>query len=257
MCDAPFHRLSRRGVMGGLLAGAAVAGCSENAVTGRNQLILVSDGELVGLADQAWSQLSAETPRLRDPAADARVTRVGSAIAQATGRKDLTWDFAVFDGPQVNAFVLPNGKVAVFRGLLEAVRSDDELAAVMGHEAGHVVVRHAAERVSQELAVQAGVTLAQVLLSNGGGEHADEIGAALGMGAVYGVILPYSRKHELEADAVGVDLMRKAGYDPRAAVKFWERRIAEADQRQPPEFLSTHPADRIRLARLREVVAEA
>jgi predicted Zn-dependent protease len=256
MCDSPAHRFSRRGILGGLLAGAAAA-CSESPVTGRKQLILVSDGELAGLADQAWSQLTAEAPRLREPQANARVTHVGEKIARATGRTDLTWDFAVFDTPEVNAFVLPNGKVAVFRGLLETVQSDGELAAVLGHEAGHVVVRHAAERVSQELAVQAGVSLAQLLLSDSAGEHADEIGAALGMGAVYGVILPYSRKHELEADAVGVDLMRKAGYAPKAAVSFWERRIAEADQRQPPEFLSTHPADRTRLARLRELTAAA
>lgn len=255
MCAEPLHRLSRRGVLAGLLAGAAA--CSENPVTGRNQLIIVSDGELAGLADQAWSQLAAEAPRLREPAANARVARVGSAIAKASGRDDLAWDFAVFDSPDVNALVLPNGKVAVFRGLLETIRSDDELAAVLGHEAGHVVVRHAAERVSQELAVQAGVSLAQLLLSDSAGEHADEIGAAIGAGAVYGVILPYSRKHELEADAVGVELMREAGYAPEAALKFWERRIAEAAQAQPPEFLSTHPADKTRLARLREVVAAA
>lgn len=255
MCDGPVHRLSRRGTLIGLLAGS-VAACSENSVTGRNQLILVSDGQLVGLADQSWSQLTSETPRWRDPAANARVGRVGKAIAEATGRTDLTWEFAVFDSPDVNAFVLPNGKIAVFRGLLETVRSDAELAAVLGHEAGHVVVRHAAERVSQELAVQAGVSLAQLLLSDGG-QYANEIGAALGMGAVYGVILPYSRKHELEADAVGVDLMRKAGYEPRAALRFWERRIAEAKASQTPEFLSTHPADETRLARLREVVAKA
>jgi predicted Zn-dependent protease len=256
MCDGPVHRLSRRGTLIGLLAGS-VAACSENSVTGRNQLILVSDGQLVGLADQSWSQLTAETPRWRDAAANARVIRVGKSIADATGRTDLTWDFAVFDTSDVNAFVLPNGKIAVFRGLLDTVRSDAELAAVLGHEAGHVVVRHAAERVSQELAVQAGVSLAQLLLSDNGGQYADEIGAALGMGAVYGVILPYSRKHELEADAVGVDLMRKAGYEPRAALRFWERRIAEAKANQPPEFLSTHPADETRLARLRAVVEKA
>ena len=254
MCGAPGHHLSRRGLLAGLAA-APVLGCSENDATGRNQLILVSDAQLAGLGDQAWDEFNSATPRLRDPAAQARVAAVGSAIARATGRTDLDWDFAVFDSPEANAFVLPNGKVAVFRGLLASVRSDDELAAVMGHEAGHIVVRHAAERVSQQLAIEAGVGLAQLLLSDRAGEHADEVAAALGMGAVYGVILPYSRKHELEADAVGVGLMRAAGHDPQAALSFWERRIAEAQGRDPPEFLSTHPADRTRLAALRQAVA--
>lgn len=254
MCSRPGCRMSRRGLLGALAAGLALAACTRNPTTGREQFLLVSDEQLAGLADQAWSELSAQTPRLRDSAAQARVARIGAEVARASGRDDLDWEYAVFDRPEVNAFVLPNGKVAVFRGLLATVRSDDELAAVMGHEVGHVVVRHAAERVSQELAIQAGVSLAQVLLSESAGEWSDEIAAALGMGAVYGVVLPYSRRHELEADAVGVDLMARAGHDPSAALRFWERRIAEAEGAQPPEFLSTHPADQTRLAALREVV---
>lgn len=252
MCRACF---SRRRLLGALAA-VPLAACSENVETGRNQLILVDDGQLAGLADQAWGDLVGKTPRLRDPGAQARIARIGAGIAEATGRTDLDWGYAVFDSPDVNAFVLPNGKVAVFRGLLDAVRSDDELAAVMGHEAGHVVARHAAERVSQQLAIQAGVSLAQILLSEGAGENADEIAGALGMGALYGVILPYSRKHELEADGLGLALMEKAGHDPRAAVAFWERRIADAKgQPNVPEVLSTHPADATRLERLREAVA--
>jgi predicted Zn-dependent protease len=252
MCRVCF---SRRALLA-VLAAAPLAACSENLETGRNQLILVDDGQLAGLADQAWGDLRGKTPLLADPDAQARIARIGAGIARATGRTDLDWGYAVFDSPDVNAFVLPNGKVAVFRGLLEAVRSDDELAAVMGHEAGHVVARHAAERVSQQLAIQAGVSLAQILLSDGAGENADEIAGALGMGALYGVILPYSRKHELEADGLGLTLMERAGHDPKAAVAFWERRIAEA-KGQPgmPEVLSTHPADGTRLARLREAVA--
>ncbi|MDD3838163.1 MAG: M48 family metallopeptidase [Phenylobacterium sp.] len=252
MCGAC---LSRRRLLAALAA-APLAACSENLDTGRNQLILVDDAQLAGLADQAWGDLAAKTPRLADPEAQARVARVGAGIAGATGRTDLDWGYEVFDAPDSNAFVLPNGKVAVFRGLLEAVRSDDELAAVMGHEAGHVVARHAAERVSQQLAIQAGVSLVQILLSDQAGESADAIAGALGMGALYGVILPYSRKHELEADALGLTLMEKAGHDPVAAVAFWERRIAESrGQGGVPEVLSTHPADATRLARLREAVA--
>lgn len=247
--------MSRRTLLGALAAGVPLAACSDNPETGRSQLLLVDDAQLAGLADRAWAELRGKTPLLADPAAQARVGRIGSAIASATGRTDLNWGYAVFDSPDVNAFVLPNGKVAVFRGLLAAVRSDDELAAVMGHEVGHVVARHAAERVSQQLAIQAGVGLAQILLSDQVGEHADEIAGALGMGAMYGVILPYSRRHELEADGLGLTLMETAGHDPKAALAFWERRIAEAKgQRRTPEVLSTHPADATRLAALREAV---
>jgi predicted Zn-dependent protease len=239
-----------------LAAIAALTGCSENAQTGRNQLALVPDEQLYGLADQAWAEVVRQHPPLNDPAANARLARIGRRLAEASGRSDLNWRFAMLDGGDVNAFVLPNGQVGVFRGLFEFARSDDEIASVLGHEIGHVLARHPAERVSQELAVQAGVGLAQILLSNGeNAEQAGQIAGALGMGATVGVLLPYSRRHELEADKVGVELMRDAGFDPAAAVSFWERMIARSDGPKPLEALSTHPADGRRLAELKAVVA--
>ena len=163
----------------------------------------------------------------------------------------------VFDRPEINAFVLPNGKVGAFKGLLDFVQDDDELAGVLGHEVGHVLARHPSERVSQQMAVEVGVNVLQAILASGDyAEHAGEIAGALGMGAVYGVILPYSRSHELEADRLGVDLAQRAGMDPAGAVRFFERMAQEgAGQAQPPEVLSTHPADEPRLAALREAVA--
>ncbi|MCR5878109.1 M48 family metallopeptidase [Phenylobacterium sp. J367] len=255
MCGACY---SRRSFLA-LGAAAALAGCSENADTGRRQLAFVSDDQLAGMADQAWSQVTAQVPPLRDPAYQARLARIAAPIVAASGR-DLDWDFVVLDSPEFNAFVLPNGKVGFFRGLFDFARSDDEIGSVVGHEVGHIVARHPAERISQELAVRAGVGIAQILLANGegGGQYAGEIAAALGLGAMYGVILPYSRKHELEADRVGVGLMREAGQDPRAAVSFWERMVARAaGQPRPIEALSTHPADDRRLAELRRVVEAA
>jgi predicted Zn-dependent protease len=247
--------LSRRRVLAGLGA-AALAGCSENAATGRKQLVVVDDGQLAGMADQAWNEVLAKVKPVTDPAAHARLARIGAPLVKASGRTDLDWSFTVLDSPELNAFVLPNGRVGFFRGLLDLARSDDEVASVLGHEVGHVLARHAAERMSQEIAVQAGVSIAQMLISDQAGEYTDEIGAALGMGAVYGVILPYSRKHELEADRVGVDLMRKAGLDPNAAVRFWERMVARgAEAQKPPEVISTHPADERRLAELKAAVA--
>lgn len=246
--------LSRRGMLAALAA-TALAGCSENAATGRRQLVFVDDAQLAGMADQTWTQLTATVKPLGDGAADARVARIAAPLVKAAGRDDLDWSFTVLDSPELNAFVLPNGRVGVFRGLLELAGSDDELASVLGHEIGHLVARHPAERVSQEVAVQAGVSIAQLLIAEKAGEYTDEIGAALGVGATLGVILPYSRKHELEADRLGVELMRKAGKDPSAAVRFWRRMIARSDsQPKPPEVISTHPADQRRLDALQAAI---
>ncbi len=240
------------------LGATALAGCTENATTGRKQLVLVDDRQLAGMADQAWAEMAAKVAPVRDPAIQARLARIGAPLVAASGRSDLKWSFTVLDSPEFNAFVLPNGRVGFFRGLFDFAGSDDEIGSVLGHEVGHIVARHPAERVSQEVAVQAGVAIAQRLLAEDAGQYADEVGAALGMGAMFGVILPHSRKHELEADRVGVDLMRKAGLDPRAAVRFWERMSARAESAgSPPEVISTHPADDRRLAELKAAVATA
>jgi len=250
--------ISRRGVFAGLVGAAALAaaGCSENADLGRSQLALVDDAQLAQLADQAWSEMTARIAPVRDPDMQARLARLARPLAEAAGRPDLSWAFAVLDSPELNAFVLPNGKVGVFRGLMEFAQDDDELGSVIAHEVGHIVARHPAERVSQQLAVQAGVSIAQALLSGENGQNADALAGALGLGAVYGVILPFSRSHELEADRVGVGLMAEAGMDPRGAVTFWQRMISRGDQAaKPPEALSTHPADGRRLAALESAVA--
>ena len=249
--------VSRRNLLTMLASGAVLVGCSENVATGRSQFAVVPDEALVQMADQAWRDVKAQSPLSQDAAEQARLERVGRKIVAASGRNDLEWEFAVFDGPQINAFVLPNGKVGAFKGLMDFAQDDDELAGVLGHEVGHILARHSAERVSQELAVQLGVGVVTAVLSNGEhGEYAGEIAGALGMGALYGVILPYSRQHELEADSVGVGLAQQAGMDPAGAVRFFERMAAQGEgQAQPPEVLSTHPADGPRLAALREAVA--
>lgn len=252
-CDA---RLSRRGLLAGLTA-VSLTGCSENAATGRRQLVLVSDSQLAEMADAPWAEIVAKAPPVRDPDVQARLARIGRPLTLAANRPDLKWSFTVLESPELNAFVLPNGRVGFFRGLLDLARSDDEVASVLGHEIGHILARHPAERVSHQLAAQAGVTLAQlVMLSGENARFADEVGAALGLGAQFGVILPYARRQELEADRIGVDLMRKAGMDPAAAVTFWERMARAAhSQGRPPEVLSTHPADGRRIEALEAAVA--
>lgn len=256
-CHGRAEPLSRRNLLSLLAAGALVVGCSQNDETGRSQFAVVPDEALTQMADQAWSDLRAQTRAAADPAVQARLEQVGWKIVEASGRTDLAWEFVVFDRPEINAFVLPNGKVGAFKGLMDFVQDDDELAGVLGHEVGHVLARHPSERVSQQMAVELGVNVLQAILANGEyAEHAGEIAGALGMGAMYGVILPYSRNHELEADRVGVELAQRAGLDPAGAVRFFERMAAEGDKRpQPPEVLSTHPADGPRLAALREAVA--
>jgi predicted Zn-dependent protease len=241
---------SRRSLLGAFAA-LALAGCTENAATGRKQLVLVDDAQLADLADASWREMAAKVRPVGDPAVQARLSRIGGPLVAASGRTDLNWSFTVLDSPDLNAFVLPNGR-------MQLAGSDDELASVLGHEIGHIVARHPAERVSQELAVNAGVSIVQMLIAGEAGEYADEIAGALGMGAVVGVLLPYSRDHELEADRLGVNLMREVGRDPRAAIRFWQRMTAAAAGRpKPPEVISTHPADDRRMAALEAAIRSA
>lgn len=244
----------RRTLIKALAAGALlapVAACSENPATGRRQFVIVSDETLAGMAAQTWAEILRSTPVSEDARLQARLRRVGARVAERSGLTGLDWEFVAFDSPEINAFVLPGGKVGFFRGLIDFAEDDGEIAAVMGHEIGHVAARHAAERVSQQLAVQIGVQAAAAALSENLGEFADEAAAALGAGLTYGVILPYSRRHELEADRLGVGFMEAASYAPAHALTFWRRMISESDARaRPLAWLSTHPAPDDRLEAL-------
>src|SRR4029453_3192976 len=168
------------------------------------------------------------------------VRRIGERLASAAERPDYKWEYAVIDDPkQINAFALPGGKVAVYTGILPVAQDSDGLAVVMGHEIAHVIARHGAERISQGLATQLG---AEVLgAAAGGGPQANVLLAAYGLGAQLGVLLPYSRTQESEADHIGLILMAKAGYDPRAAPEFWKRMAKAASGGGTPDFLPPHP----------------
>jgi predicted Zn-dependent protease len=246
--------LSRRNLLGLLGGGAIVAACSENAATGRRQFVLVSDDELAALGEQAWRDALSQLPRVENRRMEERLASIGERVVAASNVSVASWQFAVFDNPAINAFVLPGGKVGFYRGLVEAAASDDEIAAVVGHEVAHVAARHAAERLSQQMALQMGVSLASVALSEEYGQNADIIAGALGAGALYGVILPYSRMQELEADRLGVDLMSQAEFDPAGALSFW-RRMASGGE-GALEWMSTHPADQTRLERLQTLIGE-
>lgn len=231
-------------------AALSTAACAYNETLGRSQFLIVDDAALTQQSDAAWAQALRTQRTSSDAAANARVRRVGGRIVEAAGLTDRSWDYAVFVSERPNAFVLPSGKIGVTTGLLALVRTDDQLAAVLGHEVGHVVARHAAERYSSTAAT--GLVLSGV--RSAAGDYAQAAGAIGGLGAQLGVLLPFSRRHELEADRLGVDYMQRAGFRPSEAIALW-RLMAGQRQGSTPEFASTHPSDASRIAALEQYIA--
>ena len=237
-----------------LVLAAVLAGCETVPVTGRSQLNLVSPAQETEMGTEAYKEILGKAKVSKDPAANALVTKVGTRIAQATGRTDLQWEFTVIDDPKtVNAFALPGGKVAVYTGILPITRDEAGLAAVLGHEVSHVMARHSAERISQQLGVQLTVQLAGAAL--GVDPQLTQAGAGV---IANSLLLPWGRSQESEADHLGLIYMAKAGYDPHAARDLWLR-MAEASkgQSKPPEFLSTHPSDATRVKQIEGWMPEA
>jgi len=251
--------MHRREIIAGLAAGTILpfaSGCADNSALGRSQLMLVSDGDLAQLSNQAWRDSLQRERVLRDPSYNRRLQRVGQRLVDSSGQSHLDWEFVVFDSDTVNAWVLPNGKVAFYKGIMDIMDTDDQLATVMGHEVGHVAARHSAERASQQMAAQYGMAMVNSMLgSRSDIRYNEEIGAALGMGVTFGLILPYSRQHEFEADRLGVDYMVGANYDPRHAIDFWLGMSAMHD-RNEMDFMSTHPSDQSRIAAMRQHISE-
>ncbi|MFQ5896945.1 MAG: M48 family metallopeptidase [Candidatus Methylomirabilia bacterium] len=241
-----------------LLLGLWVA-CETVPITGRSQLILLSEAQEVRMGLQAYRQILGKSKVSRDPELNAMVRRVGSRIASATGRTDYRWEFTVIEGDKrINAFALPGGKVAVYTGMLRVTKDDAGLATVIGHEVAHAIARHGAERVSQGLLVQVGLTAVQVGMANRDPRTVRRVATLLGAGASVGVILPFSRAQESEADRLGLIYMARAGYDPRAAISFWQRMEAATRGRgRPPEFLSTHPSHGARIRQIQRWIPEA
>ena len=222
-----------------LALGSLLSACATTPETGRQQLSLVSDEQMIQMGEEAYKQLLSESKISKNRELNAQVQEIGRRIAQASG-VDYNWEFTVIDDPKtVNAFCLPGGKVGVYTGLIPIAENTAGLAAVIGHEVAHAVLRHSSERMSQEMLTKAGLTLASVGFSNS--KYRDMIAGALGIGAAYGITLPFSRFHEAEADEVGLEYMAKAGYDPQEAVALWQRMGEVGGGSRPPELLSTHP----------------
>ena len=228
----------------------ALGACAYNETLGRNQLLIVDDSALAQASDQAWAQALQQNPVSRDAAQNTRVRTVGERITRAANLTDRRWEYAVFQSTSPNAFVLPSGKIGVTTGMLSLARNDDQLAAVIGHEVAHVVARHAAERYSQTALTQTGLQVAQGVA----GDYGRAVGALGGAGAQLGVLLPFSRTHELEADRLGVDYMAAAGYRPREAVVLFQA-MADGRQGSQSEVTSTHPSDATRISQLEQYIA--
>jgi predicted Zn-dependent protease len=218
----------------------AIVACATAPYTKRSQLILLSSDEEAKLGTQAFQEVVSKSRLVSNPALTGPVEEVGRRIARVADRPDFKWRFAVIDdAKQVNAFCLPGGKVAVYTGMFPVAKDTGGLAVVMGHEIAHAIARHGAERMSQATAAQAGGSLLGAWL--GGSPSSQAILAAYGLGAQVGVLLPYGRAQESEADHIGLILMARAGYDPTNAIAFWRRMEGRSRGQSPPEFLSTHP----------------
>ncbi|HXV35966.1 MAG TPA: M48 family metallopeptidase [Myxococcota bacterium] len=235
------------------LLGALIAAC-ETSSLGRRQFKLLSDSEMNEMGVAAFAQISKQTPASQDAGTNAKVACVANAVTRnASGpNASASWEVRVFADDSANAFALPGGKIGVNTGLLKVARTQGQLAAVIGHEVAHVLEGHANERVSSEAAG----SLALGVLSTAAGA-ASPAGAQMinllgGPALQVGVLLPYGRQHESEADLVGLDLMAKSGFDPNEAIALWENMSKAASGAQPPEFLSTHPSHGTRIYALRE-----
>src|SRR5882724_1242161 len=251
-------------------AAALLAACESAPVTGRSQMMLVSESEERQMGLQAYQQVLSKEALSYDAETNALVEKVGRRIAAAAERppNDLwraprfRWEFKTVDKNELNAFCLPGGKVVVYSGLLSLTKTEAGLAVVIGHEVAHALARHGAERMSDQMVAQVGATAAAVALSatlsGRSRAYVPAMMAALGAGATVGYLLPMSRAQESEADRIGLILMAMAGYDPREAVALWERmRAADAGKSKTPTFLSTHPTDATRIAQIREWIPEA
>jgi predicted Zn-dependent protease len=252
----PFTAITRRrtlSLMGCGCASAALTACAYNEDLGRSQLVFVSSGQMAQLASSAWSDLKKQEKVSTDPKYTARVNRVAPKIIAAAGGNPSEWEVQVFASKDLNAFALPGGKIGFYTGILDIMDNDAQIAAVMGHEVAHVNYNHSGERYSQQVGSSVAISVAQAAI--GTGSQTGQLAmAALGVGAQVGVLLPFSRKHELEADKFGLRYMHRAGYDPNEAIRFWQK-MSSQKSGSPPEFLSTHPADATRIAQLEREIA--
>lgn len=240
---------------------AILSGCASKApVTGRSQLILMDYKEEMTLGESAAKEILASSKLSKNTKEIARLKRVGQRVAVASGVKNYKWEFYLIEDEKTpNAFVLPGGKVFVYTGILRYMSSDDELAIVVAHEVGHALARHGAERMSSSKLMSTGGALLQVGLGAKGvsAQNTELALQAFGAASELGVILPYSRTQEYEADHIGLVVAAKAGYNPSAALSFWKKFVElEKGAKKQPEYFSTHPDTAKRIAKIESLLPE-
>lgn len=254
-------------VLGAVALTVLLAACATVPITGRRQLSLISDSQMNTMSFTQYDQVIAESKLSKDATKTAQVRRVGVDIQHAVEKyfqqqgqsqqlQGYEWEFNLIESEEANAWCMPGGKVAFYTGILPLCKDDTGVAVVMGHEVAHAVAKHGSERMSQQMALQLGGLALSEAMSSKPEQTRNLWMGVFGLGAQVGVMLPFSRSHESEADRLGLIFMAMAGYDPRQAPKFWERMAVEGGG-SPPEFLSTHPSDATRVRQLNEYMAEA
>ena len=248
------------------VAATILSSCNKVPISGRNQLNLVSDSEVLQSSLASYKEYMSKATRSTETVKSEQVTRVGRKIAAATEAylnangmsdqvKNFAWEFNLVRDNQINAFCMPGGKIVVYEGIMNLVSSDDELAVVIGHEVAHAVAKHSNERMSQQVLAQYGANAIGILTSGKSAATQQIAQQVYGLGAQYGVMQPFSRKHESEADKMGLVLMTIAGYNPDVAVTFWQKMQATTTQ-EPPEFMSSHPSHATRIADIQKWLPE-
>lgn len=222
--------------------------------TGRRQLHLLSAGQMDQVGQQSYSEIKKHYPDSKNKKWTHEVHCVVKSLLERNGEHSSEWEVHLFASQEVNAFALPGRKIGVYEGMFKVLQSPDQLAAVLGHEIGHVEAQHGNARLSQALIIQGGLTAADIVLQQKKPKYRGFIMAALGAATQFGVILPFSRADELEADTLGMQYMSNAGFEPRSAIALWKNMGKLGAT--PPELLSTHPAPETRIQKIREHLPE-
>jgi len=222
---------------------------------GRKQLTFMPADQMSNMGVEAFAQMKQETPIETSKKINSYVNCIAKALIQVSDN-ETEWEVVVFKDKTANAFALPGGKIGVHTGLLEIAENQHQLAAVIGHEIGHVLANHSNERVSQDFMLSQGLELIKAISSSAQSPMGQQLMGLLGIGAQYGIMLPYSRTHESEADEMGLYYMAKAGFDPKESVKLWQN-MSAGNESQPPEFASTHPSHDTRISNLNQAMGQA
>jgi predicted Zn-dependent protease len=238
-----------------LLSLIIIAGCTHKTpYTNRSQMIFMSPKDELALGEKSYQEALSDSKVITETKDANRVKTIGSKIAKVANRSDFNWEFNLVQNDALNAFCLPGGKVVVYTGILKAARNDDQLATVISHEIAHALARHGAERMSSSMVQQGVQALGNVVLAVGAPEYQNIFNQTYGIGTQVGVMLPYGRMQESEADEIGIYLMNKAGYNVHESLKFWEN--MSDGKKETSDFLSTHPSSTTRIKDLEKVIAK-